>query len=103
MKTFGLLLVFLRAATGAPDIDTVLAAARSAPPEFAADAMIRIARSGKVEKARQIELLEQAFERAGEAQKAYPRHAAAIKLDGSSAYWNRLYKQDLDTMTLRLR
>jgi hypothetical protein len=48
-------------------------------------------------------LLEQAFQRASEAQQPYPRHAAPLKLDGSSGYWNRLYKQDLDALSLKLR
>ena len=105
MKTVALLfLPLLRAAVAAPaDLDALIDSARAAPGEFAADAMIRIAGTDKIEKPRKIELLEQAFQRASGAQQPYPRHAAPLRLDGSSSYWNRVYKQDLDALTLRLR
>jgi len=102
MKTVALLfLPLLRAAVAAPaDLDALIDSARAAPGEFAADAMIRIAGTDKIEKPRKIELLEQAFQRASGAQQPYPRHAAPLRLDGSSSYWNRVYKQDLDALTL---
>ena len=105
MKTASVILVLsLRAACAAgSDIDALIESARGAPPEFAADAMIRIAGTDKIEKNRRIELLEQAFERAAGAQEAYPRHALPLRLDGSSTYWNRVYKQELDGLSLRLR
>jgi len=66
----------LSAAADAPAaIDALLDAARAAPAEFAADAMIRIAALDQLEKARRIELLEQAFQRASGAQQPYKRHA----------------------------
>lgn len=108
MKTALVLAVLLgaagvRAADVASDINGLIDAARTAPGEFAADALIRIAGTDPVDKSRKIELLESAFAKASEAQLRYPRHAAPLKLDGSSGYWNRLYKQDLDALTLRLR
>ena len=105
MKTALLILVPLvcSAATGPADIDALIDAARSVPGEFSADALIRIAGTDKIDKARKIELLEQAFDRASGAQQPFPRHAVPLKLDGSSSYWNRLNKQDLDALSLRLR
>ncbi|SPF42506.1 conserved exported hypothetical protein [Candidatus Sulfopaludibacter sp. SbA4] len=105
MKTFALILVpLLGVAAAAPaDIDALIDAARAAPGEFAADAMIRIAGTDTIEKARKIELLEQAFQRASGAQQPFRRHAVPLRLDGSSTYWNRVYNQDLDALSLRLR
>jgi hypothetical protein len=104
MKTLALTFVCtLAAATAAPDLDALIEAARAAPGEFAADALIRIAASDKIDPPRKIELLQQAFERASGAQMAYPRHATPLRLDGSAAYWNRLYRQDLDALSLRAR
>ncbi|SPE37543.1 conserved exported hypothetical protein [Candidatus Sulfopaludibacter sp. SbA6] len=105
MKTLALILLpFLRAAAAAPaDIDALIDSARAAPDEFAADAIIRIAGTDKIEKARKIELLEQAFQRAAGAPEPYQRHALPLRLDGSSSYWNRVYKQELDALSLRLR
>lgn len=103
MKTLALILLPIFCAGAADDVGALIDAARAAPGEFAADAMIRIAGTDKVEKARKIELLEQAFQRASGAQEAYQRHALPVRLDGSSAYWNRAFKQELDALTLRLR
>jgi hypothetical protein len=110
MKTSALLLApFLCAAAAfpaeidRPDANALIVAAREVPAEFAADAMIRIAATDKLEKPRRIELLEEAFKRAAGAGQPYQRHAVALRLDGSAAYWNRVYKQDLDALSLRLR
>jgi hypothetical protein len=94
----------LSASFAAPgDLDDLIGAARSAPAEFSADALIRIAALETVEKDRRIELLELAFERTSGAQHAYKRHAAPLRNDGSVGYWNRVYSQDLDGLSLRLR
>ena len=73
------------------------------PAEFSADVLIRIASSEQVEKARRIELLAQAFQRAAGAQQPFKRHAAPMQSDGVPTYWNRVYSQDLDALSLRLR
>lgn len=94
----------LSASAAAPgDLDALIGAARSAPAEFSADALIRIAALDRVEKDRRIELLEQAFQRASGAQQPYKRHATPLRNDGSVGYWNRVYSQDLDALSLRLR
>ncbi len=105
MKTLAVILLpMLCAAADAPaGIDALLDAARAAPAEFAADAMIRIAALDQLEKARRIELLEQAFQRASGAQQPYKRHATFVRPDSPSGFLNRAYGQDLDAMSLRLR
>jgi hypothetical protein len=85
------------------DMDGLIAAARSAPAEFSADALLRIADLEQLTKERRIELLKQAFERASGAQQPYKRHAVSMRTDGSASYWNRVYSQDLDGLSLRLR
>jgi len=105
MKTLALILLpMLSAAADAPaGVDALLDAARAAPAEFAADATIRIAALDQLEKARRIELLDQAFRMASGAQQPYKRHATFSQTGGSSAFLNRAYGQDLDAMSLRLR
>jgi hypothetical protein len=105
MKTLAVILLpMLCAAADAPaGIDALLDAARAAPAEFAADAMIRIAGLDRLEKARRIELLEEAFQRASSAQQPYKRHAVFARAGSPSGFLNRAYGQDLDAMSLRLR
>jgi hypothetical protein len=105
MKTLAVMLVpMLCAAADAPaTIDALLDAARAAPAEFAADATIRIAALDQLEKARRVELLEQAFHRASGAQQPYKRHATFARAGSPSGFLNRAYGQDLDAMSLRLR
>ena len=104
MKTLALILLpMLSAAADAPaGIDALLDAARAAPAEVAADATIRIAALDQLEKARRIELLDEAFRRASGAQQPYKRHATFLQA-GPSSYLNRAYGQDLDILSLRLR
>ncbi|HEV3199993.1 MAG TPA: hypothetical protein VGZ73_18945 [Bryobacteraceae bacterium] len=99
-----LLLLAMSAPAAAPgDLDALIAAARSAPAEFSSDALIRIAALDQIERDRRIELLEQAFQHASGAQQPYKRHATPLRTDGSVGYWNRVYSQDLDGLSLRLR
>lgn len=91
------------AAANTPAIQSAIDMARGAPGEFAADALIRIAALEQVEKPRKLELLEQAFHRAAEAQEPYKRRAAITNVTGSAGFYNRAYDQDLDGLTLRLR
>jgi hypothetical protein len=84
-------------------VDQLITMARAAPPEFAAEALIRIAAIDKVEKARRIELLEEAFRRAGDAQLAYKRKASIVKITGPAGVYNRTAAQGLDAMSLRLK
>lgn len=105
MKTFALILVpLLCAAAGAPsEIDGLIDGARGAPAEFAADAMIRIAALEKVEKARKIELLSEAFQLASGAQQPYKRRASILRVGTTGGFLNRVFGQDLDALSLELR
>jgi len=77
--------------------------ARAASGEFAAEALIRIAGTGSLDKPRRIALLEEAFGRAGEAQLPYRRRAAITQIPGPAGVFNRVYSQGLDAMSLRLK
>ncbi|MBZ5727537.1 MAG: hypothetical protein LAP87_21385 [Acidobacteriia bacterium] len=105
MRTLAALLVpLLCIAAGAPDeIAALIDRARGAPGEFAADVMIRIAGLDRVDKARKMQLLEEAFLRASEAQQPYKRHPAISRLDAPAGFQNRAFNQDLDGLSLRLR
>lgn len=96
------------AATPAVDpaaVESTIDMARAAPGEFAADAMIRVAALEQLDKARKVALLEEAFRRAAEAQEPYQRRSGINKPVGGASYFNfnRVYNQDLDGMSLRLR
>jgi hypothetical protein len=84
------------------EIDSLIDMGRGAPPEFAADALIRIAGLGKLEKTRRIELLEEAFRIAAGAQEPFRRRAAVLGGD-SGQFVNHAFEQDLDGLSLRLR
>jgi hypothetical protein len=102
--TLFLALPFLAFAAGAPpSLDAVVQMARSAPGEFASDALIRLAQLNSVEKPRRIELLELAFRRASEAQEPLKRRPAITTVPGSANFLNRAFAQDLDALSLRLR
>ena len=105
MKKLAVLIVpLLCSAAGTPPaIESAINMARSAPGEFAADAMIRIAALDAVARDRKLTLLEEAFRRAAESQEPYRRRAGITKVQGSAGFFNRAYDQDLDAMTLRLR
>lgn len=105
MKTLAAILVPLvcTAAASTPPVDGLIESARAAPAEFAAEALIRLAALDQVEKARKIELLQQAFDRAAGAQEPYKRRAAITRFGGPSGFLNRVYSQELDAMSLRLR
>jgi hypothetical protein len=99
-----LFLPLVCAAAGRPaEIESLADSARAAPAEFAADAMIRIAGIEKLEKGWRVELLEEAFRRATAAKEPYRRRAAFSTLEGLSGFWNRVYAQRLDGLSLQLR
>lgn len=105
MKTRVLCLfpVVLLGATGNFDPNTVSSLARQAPAEFAADAMIRLASSGKIDPRTRVDLLTEAFGRAAEAQHPLKLRASITRGSGTGAYLERAYGQDLDALSLRLR
>lgn len=94
--------LYARAATPA-EIDALIAAARTAPGEFSADAMIRIGSIEDAGKERRIELLEQAFERASAAGQPYKKIAAITRLPGPVGTISKEYAQEIDGLSLRLR
>jgi hypothetical protein len=84
----------------AEDLTAIVTAARATPAEFSADALLRIASTHPKDAQA---LIEQAFERAAGAQIAYKRRSAVARPDSPGAYWNRVYGQELDVQSLRLR
>jgi len=102
--TLSLLLPLLSVGAGVPsEIDALVNRAAAARGEFAADVLIRLAALDAVPKSRKIEILEQAFQRAGEAQQPYKRRASIVRLDGPAGFLNRAYDQELDGLSLRVR
>lgn len=106
MRTLAFILLFplLCAAADAPaSANSVADMARKVSGEFASDALIRLASVESVEKARRIELLNQAFEKAAEAQEPIKRQPAILKVAGAASFLYRAFAQDLDATSLRLR
>lgn len=99
-----LLAAFLPAAPiDAVEIDGLIDRARSAPAEFAADALIRLSQSDRVAKDKKAELLEEAFRRATGAQQPLKKRAIPAVRAGGAAFLNRAYAQDLDANSLQCR
>jgi hypothetical protein len=105
MKTTALILLPLvvLGASSTPDPNQVAAAARQVPAEFAADAMIRVASSTKLDTRARVKLLTEAFERAAEAQPALRMRGSITRPGSSGGYLERAYGQEIDALSLRLR
>lgn len=88
-----------------PEIEEVVDRARSVPPEFAADVLIRLAESGKVaDRKWKIELIEDAFVYAAGAQQRYKRSGAVGGgTDFRSGFTVRAFAQELDACSLQCR
>ncbi len=105
MKTLTILLaaVVCACAAAAPgDLDRLIAEARALPPEFAADALLRLAVLESNGPARRKELIEQAFERASGVQPRY-KLRAAFSSAPAAAFLTKAYAQDLDGLDLQVR
>lgn len=76
---------------------------RTIPGEFAADALIRLSSLNSLDKATRLNLLEEAFRRASQAQEPLKRTPAVTKVPGAAGFLQRAYAQDLDALTLRVR
>lgn len=98
-----ILLPLICLADPTPSVDSLIESTRTVPPEFAADALIRLAALDSVAQAQKIELLQRAFDLAGAAQEPYKRRAAISRFGGPAGFLNRVYSQDLDGLSLRLR
>ena len=105
MKTSALLLLplIVLGATSTPDPNQVAAAARQAPAEFAADAMIRLASSTKLDTRARVKLLTEAFERAAKAQHPLRMRGSITRPGSSGGFLERAYLQELAALSLRLR
>jgi len=87
-----------------PEIEALVDRARSAPPEFAADTLIRIATAQKfTDRAWKRELLEEAFRRAAAAQHPYKKQAVAPRRDTPRGFMDRAFSQNLDARSLQSR
>lgn len=98
-----ILVLLLPAFAAGADLNPLIDAARTQPPEFAADALIRIAGVESLPPARRVELLGEAFEAARHAQLPLKRHAALARQDGPIRFLNRAYDQNLDALSLQAR
>ena len=105
MKTPALFLfpLVLLGATGTSDPGTVSVLTRKAPPEFAADALIRLASNEKLDSRTRVKFLAEAFRRAAGAQHPIKLRASITRNGSTGGFLERAYQQDLDTLSLRLR
>lgn len=90
----------------APEIESLIGEARQAPPEFTADALIRLATSSRVtEKEWKIELLEEAFRTASHAQYPYQLWGTGVfHTDTRTGIRHNAHTQiDLSAMSLKCR
>ena len=106
MKTlaaFFLIPVFAASATSPAELDSLVSAARSLPPEFAADALIRTSAIETLDRARRVQLLEEAFRKAGQAEQRYKLRSAMMGMPAPVAFLSRVNEQDLDGLDLQVR
>lgn len=97
------LLPCLCLAADTPSPDGIVAMTRAVPGEFAADALLRVAALDSVDRTRKVQWIEQAFQRAVEAQEPLKRQPAITRLPGDSGVMARAFQQDLDALSLQLR
>lgn len=87
-----------------PEAEAIVADARAAPPEFGADALIRLAQSSKVADASlKRELLEEAFRLAADAQQPLRRRSVVGNVDTRAGYLSYGFDLGLDALSLRCR
>ncbi|HEV3330006.1 MAG TPA: hypothetical protein VG096_03430 [Bryobacteraceae bacterium] len=105
MRLLALVLLPALAVAAGPslEIQSVVDLAGSAPPEVAADALIRVAALDQIAKPRRVELYDQAFALALFAPQPYKRRTSLARAIGPSGFLNRAYEQDLDGLSLQLR
>jgi hypothetical protein len=86
------------------EVDALIATVGTAPPEFSADLLIRIAESKLIsDKEKRANLLEDAFRRSSEAQQKVRRRAWAGPVDTRSGYLSAAYDLRLDALSLKSR
>jgi hypothetical protein len=77
--------------------------AHGAPGEFAADTLLRIAALDALPAPQRIQLVEEAFRRAAEAQQPLKRRNAMRGISANGGFQQRAFAQDLDALSLRAR
>jgi hypothetical protein len=89
----------------APEIQALVEMTNAAPPEIAADALLRIVESGKVsEEAGKRDLIERAFRLAAGATFKLPMHAApGVNADSRPGVLSKAYALKLDALSLQSR
>src|ERR1700685_3551217 len=97
------LLVTVALAAPAPPPDPLIGQAQAAPPEFAADALLRVAEKTKLTPEGKIELLEEAFRLAQSAHFPIPYRSFRAESDSLAATRNQAYRLHLDTLSLQVR
>lgn len=86
------------------DPGSLVGAIRSAPPELAADALIRLAESSAaIPAAEKVELLERAFDLAAHAQQPFRRSLISGNADSPNGYLSDAFDLQLDALSLRCR
>jgi len=86
------------------EIDALVISAASAPPEFSADLLIRIAESNLFnDKKKKADLLDDAFRRSSDAQQKVRRKIWAGRVDTNSGYLSAAYDLRLDELSLKSR
>lgn len=107
MREILVLTIFVTTTIAAPrpaGVEALVDRARAATPEFAADALIRIAGSPKTaDRAWKRELLEEAFRRAAGAQQPLRKRAATPPSNVLAGFLDRAFSQELDTRSLQSR
>ncbi len=96
-------LILLPAAFASTPQDPLIGQAHAAPPEFAADALLRIAENAKLSPAAKIELIEEAFRLAQSAHFPMPFRSFRSEYDSSAAVLNQAYRLHLDAQSLQTR
>jgi len=84
-------------------LEGVIADARRAPPEFEADALIRIAQSPRLDKGRRRDILNDAFMRAYAAQDPYRRVSYALPPDSRQGVEALAFDSRLTRVSLQVR
>jgi len=90
-------------AFAAPPQNPLIRLAHAAPPEFAADALLRVAENAKLAPEAKIELIEEAFRLAESAHFSLPYRSFRTESDSRTAIQNQAYRLHLDQLSLQTR
>src|SRR5437764_6631163 len=90
-------------AAGNPALDDLIRDARRAPPEFEADALLRVAKSPKLDAHRRRDILNEAFMRAYGAQESFRRASFGVPPDSRQGAQALTYDSRLTRVSLQTR